>query len=109
MSDKVESEVRYVRKVILPVLEPRNLALEKRRKEGAKLAPRLSSLEGATIGILNNRKHLCAWARPQVEQILKDKKVKDFFVEEMAASNKPPEEALERLAKADAVILMTAD
>ncbi|MBI2907138.1 MAG: hypothetical protein HYX92_05720 [Chloroflexi bacterium] len=109
MTSSTDTSIVRIKKAIEPVLQPRNIPPESGGPQDARLAPRLRSLEGARIGFYNNRKPFAANALPAVERVLKEKGVRDIFVGWSTTSNKPPDETLDSLAQADAVVLAGAD
>ncbi|MBI2910245.1 MAG: hypothetical protein HYX92_21595 [Chloroflexi bacterium] len=94
-----------IRRSFVPVLLPENASV---RRE-AKLAERLPSLDGATVGFYNNRKAFAANALPAVDKVLKERGVRETFVAWGTSSNRPSDEMLSSLAQADAVVLAGAD
>lgn len=109
MSDAMKRNAIRVKRVTEPVLEPENALAESTAAEEAKLAPRLSSLKGAKIGLYNNRKFFAALALDAVERLMQSKGAAETFTGWATMSNKPTEETLAQLATADAVILAGAD
>lgn len=109
MSSTSKPTIIRVKRVTEPVLEPENVSAERAQAAEAKLAPRLSSLRGARIGLYNNRKLFGALALSTVERLLQSKGIAETFTGWATMSNKPTEETLALLAMADAVILAGAD
>ena len=83
------------------VLDPR---LDPER-EPLTLAPTLASLDGATIGLLDNAKIGTAWFYDHLETLLKKHGVREFVRRRKPDSSRPvPREMLDELARADAIV-----
>ena len=83
------------------VLDPR---LDPER-EPLTLAPTLASLDGATIGLLDNGKIGTAWFYDHLETLLKKHGVREFVRRRKPDSSRPvPREMLDELAGADAIV-----
>ena len=83
------------------VLDPR---LDPER-EPLTLAPTLASLDGATIGLLDNSKIGTAWFYDHLETLLKKHGVREFVRRRKPDSSRVvPREMLDELARADAIV-----
>jgi hypothetical protein len=69
------------------------------------LAPALPSLEGATIGLLDNAKIGTAWFYDRLEGLLRERGVREVVRRRKPDSSRPvPREMLDDLARADAIV-----
>ena len=69
------------------------------------LAPSLPSLEGATIGLLDNAKIGTAWFYDRLEERLREHGVREIVRRRKPDSSRPvPREMLDELARADAIV-----
>lgn len=91
----------------LRVLDPRQAA----QGEAMRLAPALSSLNGAVVGLLDNAKIGTARLFDFVEEILRDEHgVREFIRRRKPDTSRPvPPEMLAELSGADAIISAIGD
>ena len=91
----------------LRVLDPRQAA----QGEAMRLAPALSSLNGAVIGLLDNAKIGTARLFDFVEEILRDEHgVREFIRRRKPDTSRPvPPEMLAELSGADAILSAIGD
>lgn len=83
------------------VLDPR---LDPER-EPLTLAPTLASLDGATIGLLDNAKIGTAWFYDHLEALLRKQGVREFVrLRKPDSSRTVPRAMLDELARADAIV-----
>jgi hypothetical protein len=83
------------------VLDPRLDA----EREPLTLAPKLASLDGATIGLLDNSKIGTAWFYDHLETLLKKHGVREFVRRRKPDSSRVvAREMLDELARADAIV-----
>ena len=69
------------------------------------LAPALASLEGATIGLLDNAKIGTAWFYDRLEVLLRERGVREVVRRRKPDSSRPvPRAMLDELARADAIV-----
>jgi hypothetical protein len=69
------------------------------------LAPALPSLEGATIGLLDNAKIGTAWFYDRLEALLRERGVREIVRRRKPDSSRPvPHAMLDELARADAIV-----
>ena len=69
------------------------------------LAPRLASLDGATVGLLDNAKIGTAWFYDRLEALLKQRGVREIVRRRKPDSSRPvPRAMLDELARADAIV-----
>ena len=74
-------------------------------REPLVLAPRLASLDGAVIGLLDNAKIGTARFYDRLESLLKKHGVREFVRERKPDSSRPvPRAMLDDLARADAIV-----
>jgi hypothetical protein len=69
------------------------------------LAPAVTSLEGATIGLLDNAKIGTAWFYDRLEALLRERGVREIVRRRKPDSSRPvPRAMLDELAQADAIV-----
>jgi hypothetical protein len=69
------------------------------------LAPALASLEGTTIGLLDNAKIGTAWFYDRLEVLLRERGVREIVRRRKPDSSRPvPRAMLDELAQADAIV-----
>ena len=74
-------------------------------REPLALAPALASLEGATVGLLDNAKIGTARFYDRLETLLRERGVREIVRRRKPDSSRPvPREMLDELATADAIV-----